>query len=155
MGHLPTPPPAPLFGQAWIQPSRQVKGKPRLPIPTVWATTWPFLDPHPCQNLVRQDSDLDVHTRLEGGGSDLLDHLAGRVQVNQTLVDAELVVVPGLRTLTARRLTGGVAEHLGGKTDGALDVELLVLRAVHKVAAHYNVSRGNTYSSRGSSRCAK
>ena len=33
---------------------------------------------------------------------DLLDDLAGGVEVDQTLVDLELVAVPGLRTLTAR-----------------------------------------------------
>ena len=33
---------------------------------------------------------------------DLLDDLAGGVEVDQTLVDLELVAVPGLGTLTAR-----------------------------------------------------
>ena len=33
---------------------------------------------------------------------DLLDDLARGVEVDQTLVDLELVTVPGLRTLTAR-----------------------------------------------------
>lgn len=33
---------------------------------------------------------------------DLLHNLAGRVQIDQTLVDLELVTVPGLRTLTTR-----------------------------------------------------
>ena len=33
---------------------------------------------------------------------DLLDNLARGVQVDETLVDLELVAVPGLRTLTAR-----------------------------------------------------
>ena len=36
------------------------------------------------------------------GTHDLLDDLAGGVQVNETLVDLELVAVPGLGTLTAR-----------------------------------------------------
>ena len=83
---------------------------------------------------------------------DLLDDLAGGVQVDQTLVNLELVAIPGLRTLTARlarrsnslmpvqsrdgpthSLTGGDLEDLGGKADGALDAELLVLRAVDEV----------------------
>ena len=46
----------------------------------------------------------------------------------------ELVAVPGLRTLTARRLTGGNRKDLGGEADRALDAELLVLRAVDEVA---------------------
>lgn len=33
---------------------------------------------------------------------DLLDDLAGGVEVDQALVDLELVAIPGLRTLTAR-----------------------------------------------------
>ena len=33
---------------------------------------------------------------------DLLDDLAGGVEVDQTLVDLELVAVPGLGSLTAR-----------------------------------------------------
>ena len=69
-------------------------------------------------------------------------------------MDTHFVVVPGLRTLTARRLAGSVRQHLGRKTHGTLDVKLLVLRTVHKVAAHYNVSKEYTYSSRGSSRYA-
>ena len=88
------------------------------------------------ERLVREDRDLDIHTGLEGRRSDLLDNLAGRVQVDQALVDAHLVVIPGLRTLTTRRLAGGVREDLGGKTDRALHVELLVLRAVDEVVAH-------------------
>jgi hypothetical protein len=32
----------------------------------------------------------------------LLHDLAGRVEVDQALVDLELITVPGLRTLTAR-----------------------------------------------------
>ena len=67
-------------------------------------------------------------------------------------MDLELIAVPGLRTLTARlmricqnpvdsttrmiahRLAGSDLEDLGGKADGALDAELLVLRAVNQVA---------------------
>jgi len=50
-------------------------------------------------------------------------------------VDLELVTVPGLRTLTARSLTGGDLEDLGGETNGALDTELLVLSTVDQVTA--------------------
>lgn len=82
---------------------------------------------------------------------DLLDDLAGRVEVDEALVDLELVAIPGLGTLTARlrtrwltnesqrsktdthSLTGGDLEDLGGKADGALDTELLVLGAVDQV----------------------
>ena len=85
------------------------------------------------------------------GTHDLLDNLAGGVQVDQTLVDLELVAIPSLGTLTARlqtfgvnigidssttatySLTGGDLEDLGRKADGALDAELLVLCPVDQV----------------------
>lgn len=84
------------------------------------------------------------------------------MQVDQTLVDLELVAVPGLRTLTARlfkrynvnttltkfiesteaySLTGGDLENLGRQTNRALNAEVLILRAVHKVTRDYP----NTY----------
>ena len=44
--------------------------------------------------------------------SDLLD---------ETLVDAHLVLVPGLGTLTIRGLPGADLEVLGGKANGAFD----------------------------------
>ena len=59
------------------------------------------------------------------------------MQVDETLVDAELVPVPGLGTLTTWRLAHGVAEDLGGKADRALNPQLLVLGAGDKVAADY------------------
>ena len=61
-------------------------------------------------------------------------------------MDAHLVGVPGLRTLTARRLAGGDLQVLGGQTDGALDAELLVLGTVDELLAHLlerlDVARG-------------
>ena len=79
------------------------------------------------------------------------------MEVDQTLVDLELVTVPGLRTLTARlrhqrsvrlhrhivtwddtdRLASGDLEDLSGKTDGPLDAELLVLCPVDQVRRDY------------------
>ncbi len=85
----------------------------------------------------------------------LLDDLAGGVQVDEALVDLELVAIPGLGTLTTRlnsrrisseinvvngfthSLTGGDLEDLGGETDGTLDTELLVLGAVDQVGRDY------------------
>ena len=50
-------------------------------------------------------------------------------------MDPHLKGVPGLGTLTARGLTGGDPEGLSGQADGALDAELLVLRAVDELLA--------------------
>ena len=76
----------------------------------------------------------------------LLDDLGGTVQVDDTLVNAHLKVVPGLGALTARRLAGGDAQDLGGHADGALDAELLVLGALDQVGAHllqaFHISAG-------------
>jgi len=57
------------------------------------------------------------------------------VQVDETLVDLHLITVPGLGTLTARGLTGGDAEDLGGETDGSLDTEVLILGTLDQVRA--------------------
>lgn len=46
-----------------------------------------------------------------------------------------LVHVPSLGTLTARSLTGGDLEVLGGETDGSLDAELLGLGTLNELAA--------------------
>lgn len=51
-------------------------------------------------------------------------------------MDAHLVLVPGLGTLTARSLTGGDVEGLGGQTDRALDLEGLGAGTVDQLRAH-------------------
>jgi hypothetical protein len=79
--------------------------------------------------------DLDVHSRLDRDGGDLLDDVAGGVEVNDALVDAHLEAVPGVGTVTARGLAGGDDELLGRHADGALDLELLVLGALDEVTA--------------------
>jgi hypothetical protein len=55
--------------------------------------------------------------------------------LDETLVDAHLVAVPGLGTLTTRGLAGGDLEGLGGQTDGALDAQVLALGALDQLGA--------------------
>lgn len=50
-------------------------------------------------------------------------------------MDAHLVEIPGLGTLTARGLTGGDLEVLGGQADGALDGQVLALGALDQLGA--------------------
>lgn len=50
-------------------------------------------------------------------------------------MDAHLVAVPGLGTLTARGLAGGDLEGLGGQADGALDAQVLALGALDQLGA--------------------
>jgi hypothetical protein len=56
--------------------------------------------------------------------------------LDETLVDAHLVLVPGLGTLTARGLTGGDVEGLGRETDRALDLEGLGAGTFDQLRAH-------------------
>lgn len=102
------------------------------------------------------DGDLDLDTGLDVD-DDLLDDLGGGVEarnnnvsksllfclslslwlyvLDETLVDAHLVAVPGLGTLTTRGLAGGDLEGLGGQTDGALDAQVLALGALDQLGA--------------------
>lgn len=50
-------------------------------------------------------------------------------------MDAELEGVPGLGTLTARGLAGGDLQLLGGKADGALDLETLGAGTLEELGA--------------------
>lgn len=103
-----------------------------------------YLPPHPTtrpttpsDQLIMplcRNSDLNLNTSFDVD-DDLLDDLGRGVQVDEALVDAHLVGVPGLGTLTARGLTGGDLEVLGRKTDGALDAEFLVLGAIDELLA--------------------
>ena len=51
-------------------------------------------------------------------------------------MDAHLVHVPGLGTLTVGGLAGGDLERLGGEADGALDAEVLGLGALKELGGH-------------------
>jgi hypothetical protein len=55
--------------------------------------------------------------------------------LDETLVDAHLVLVPGLGTLTVGGLTGGDLQGLGGQTNGALDLQGLGASAVDQLLA--------------------
>ena len=57
------------------------------------------------------------------------------MDVNDSLVDAHLEAVPGLGTLTARRLTGGDSQNLGGNADGALSLVTLILSSCDDLSA--------------------
>jgi hypothetical protein len=113
------------------------------------------LEPNDCLHL-SSNRDLDLDTSLDVD-DDLLDDLGRGSQVDQALVDAHLVEVPGLGTLTAgglaglltknkmsaaaavgvkrRRLTHHDLEGLGGQADGALSAEVLVLGALEELGA--------------------
>jgi hypothetical protein len=79
------------------------------------------------------NSNLDFYSGFNGDGSDLLDNLRGRVQIDQTLVDSHFETIKSFRTVTARRLTGGDTENLGGETNGTLNLELLILSTLDEI----------------------
>lgn len=58
------------------------------------------------------------------------------MQVDDTLVDAHLIAIPGLGALTARSFARGDAQHLGGHAHWSVDLEVLVLGALDQVRAH-------------------
>jgi hypothetical protein len=72
------------------------------------------------------------------------------VEVDEALVDAELVEIPGLGTLTTRGLAGGDLEVLGGQADGALDGEALAAGALNELGADL-LERLNLSASQGDS----
>jgi hypothetical protein len=55
--------------------------------------------------------------------------------LDEALVDAHLEAIPGLGTLTAGGLASGNGQVAAGQADGALDAQLLALRAVDELAA--------------------
>ena len=85
------------------------------------------------QGLSVSNGNLDLHSGFDGDGSDLLDNLGGRVQVNHTLVDAHLETIPGLGTFTTRSLTCGNPEDLGRHPDGSFYFEVFVLGSLDKI----------------------
>ena len=76
-----------------------------------------------------------LYTGLDVDGGDLLDDLGGAVEVDHSLVNSHLELVPGLATLSAGSLTGGDPQGLGGHPHGALHLQLLVLGSLDQVAA--------------------
>jgi hypothetical protein len=80
------------------------------------------------------DGDLNLDSGLDVDLGDVLDDGLSGVEVDEALVDAHLVAVPSVGTITARALASGDAEGAGGQADGALDLDLLVGGAAHQVA---------------------
>lgn len=81
------------------------------------------------------EDGIDVNTDGELNGHDLADALLVGEEVDGALVDLHLVGVPGVGTVTARGLTGGVLEGAGGETHGAADGDLVLLGAGEEVRA--------------------
>lgn len=145
--HSPPPPRLKLFvtGRVWKKGARLGRS-----CPLVFALDLRHLGGNGDLDL---DTGLDVDNDLLddlGRGVEAVNHVSTTLSpllffllfglfmynvLNQTLVDAHLVEIPSLGTLTARGLTGGDLEVLGGQTDGALDAEVLALGALNELGA--------------------
>merc|ERR1719266_1757222 len=83
------------------------------------------------------DGHFNLYAGFNIDGGDLLHDLGGTVQVDDSLVDPHLKLVPGLATLSARSLTGGDSQGLGGHPDGSLHLQLLVFGSLDEVTADF------------------
>lgn len=61
-----------------------------------------------------KDGDFNFHSRFQRDGGDLFDNLTGRMQIDQTLVNAHLEMVKCFCTFTTWGFTSGVGQNLGG-----------------------------------------
>lgn len=66
------------------------------------------------------------------GTDDLLNELSAGPDIDDTLVDSHLESIPGLGTLTTRRLPGGDAESLGRHPTGTLATHLLIRSGIEE-----------------------
>lgn len=82
------------------------------------------------------NGNLDINARLNVEGGNLLDNLRRREEINGSLVDAHLVSVPGLGTLTVGGLTGGDLKNLGRQSHGSLGLQRVGLGSVDNVGRH-------------------
>jgi len=81
------------------------------------------------------NDQVDIYAGVDSEVGDFLNNARGAVNVDDSLVDTHLEAVPGLGTLTARRLTGGDLQDLGRDADGSLGLVALVLRAGNDLSA--------------------
>lgn len=58
------------------------------------------------------DGNLNLYTRFNADGGDLLHNFRWAVQIDKALVDPHLEAIPGFGSLTARSLPGGNAQGL-------------------------------------------
>jgi hypothetical protein len=80
---------------------------------------------NPSANLVGDD-DFNIDTSIDGDVGQLSHDLRRGVKIQDALVDAHLEAVEGVGTLTARRLADQELQDLGGHSDGARHLELLL-----------------------------
>ena len=85
--------------------------------------------------LLLLEENFNVYTRLNVNTGDGLDIGGRRVDINDALVNAHLKQVPGVGTLSIRRLARGNPELLGGNADRSRNLESLGHAVVLQVLA--------------------
>jgi hypothetical protein len=83
------------------------------------------------------NGDFNINSGFNADSSDFLHGLKSGGQVNDALVDAHFETIPGLGTFTARSLTGGDTEDLGGNTSRTAGLDFLLGRLSNQIAASY------------------
>ena len=85
------------------------------------------------ESLTIVDGHIDLYTRFDTNGGNLLDNLRRSVQIQKPLVDTHLKLVPRVGTLSRRSLTGGDGQLLGGHADRSTDQQLLLQGTLFEV----------------------
>jgi len=100
----------------------------------------------PCARSSVVDGHLHLDTRFDIDGCDLLDNIGWRVQIDKSLVDAHLKLVPCIGTLTIRCFSCHDAETLGRQSYWAFHAQLFLPSSLDEVVAdlleRLDVSRG-------------
>jgi len=87
-------------------------------------------------SLISGDGDLNLNARLDLDGRNLTDNIGGGVEINQSLVNSELKTIKGVGSFSARRFSGGDAKDAGGEANGALHLQILLLRSLDQRRAN-------------------
>ena len=93
-------------------------------------------------------SDLNIYSGFERDGGNLLDDGGRADEVDKSLVDAHLISVEGVGSLSARRFAGGDDQNLGGETSRSTDLQslqLLLLGSSDELAANWKIVRPMCY----------
>ena len=70
---------------------------------------------------------VDINARVDSEVGNFLDNAGGAVNINDPLMNSHFESVPGFGALTARSLSCGDVEDLGGDADGTSGFITLVL----------------------------
>ena len=68
-----------------------------------------------------------------------------RNKINHSLVNSHFKMIPGVGTFTARGLTGGDTENLGGHTDGTGHLDLLINGNTLNISASYEINQNERF----------